>query len=135
MSASEETIALLKSIDASLKKLVAQKRSATVATDKDLDGQYGDPVVKFDPRDWTGESCKGLSFSQCPAAYLDLLAEAFDYFGDKAEQDGELYKGKPVAPYKYADAARCRGWAKRIRDGKVTQPARDDAGFSKGSDW
>lgn len=143
MSASEQTIALLtaiaaslKSIDANIKKLVTKEQGAAVASDKDLDGKYGDPVVKFDPRDWTGESCKGLPMSQCPAPFLDLLAETFDYFAGVAEEKNEQTdKGKPTAQYKRADAARARGWAKRIREGKVSQTSRDDAGFSKGGDW
>ena len=118
-----DILTVLRSIDGSLKQLVTQTRAAQpkpVATDQDLDGQWGNPIAKFMPRDWTGESFKGRPFSECPAPLLDLLAETFDYFGRQAEAKGELTSGgKPVAPYKYADAARARGWAKRIRDGKV----------------
>lgn len=130
--ADPETIALLKSIDLSLRKLVviadrkAEERvkaaqntpGPAAASDADLDGPYGDPPVKFDPRDWTGESCKGLTFSECPAEFLDMLAETFDYFAQKAEEKNEMTTtGKPVAPYKRKDAARARGWARRIRAG------------------
>lgn len=117
-----EAIELLKSINAGIQRLIALQKSATptLATDRDLDGKYGDPVVKFDPRDWTGRTCKGLHLSQCPAPFLDLLAETFDYFARKADADGTVTdKGKSVADYKRQDAARARGWAKRIRDGKV----------------
>jgi hypothetical protein len=61
---------------------------------------------------------KGARFSECPAEFLDLLAGAFDYFARKAEENDETTtSGKPVAPYKRKDAARARGWAKRIRAG------------------
>jgi len=123
----------LKSIDATLKQILTLSRQRTakkadhaVASDEDLDGKYGDPEVKFDPRDWPGPSCKGLRMSECPADFLDMIAETFDYFAQKAEETGEEYNGKPVAPYKRKDAARARGWAARIRSGKVTPRVADD---------
>lgn len=119
---STEAITLLRSIDASLKALLAQSRGPAaggdVADDRDLDSQWGDPVVKFHPRDWHGEVCKGRPLSQCPPEFLDMLAATFDYFAKKAEESGEIANnGKPVAPYKRKDAARARGWAKRLRNG------------------
>lgn len=128
-----ESLSLLRSIDASLKALVARQAPATgaptpgpgVASDRDLDGPYGDPEVKAkDPRDWTGAPMKGRKFSECPAEYLDMLAERFDYFADQADANGEkLDNGKPASHYKRLDAARARGWAARIRGGKVAAPA------------
>lgn len=132
-----DILAVLKSIDLSLRTLVviAQKKAEAraaqaatkpgprVASDRDLDGTWGDPEVKFTPRDWTGAPCKGLRMSQCEADCLELLADAFDYFAEKAEENGEMTTaGKPVADYKRMDAARARGWAKRIRDGIHTPP-------------
>lgn len=118
-------IELLTSIDASLKTLCARaaaKAPKAIADDRDLDGKYGNFVVKFDPRDWTGASCKGRTLSECPAAFLDLLAETFDYFAVEAERKNERTdKGKAVADYKKQDAARARGWAARIRSGKHIQ--------------
>jgi hypothetical protein len=132
---SDAALDLLRSIDASLKQLLAKNASAAsstagVASDSDLDGQYGDPIVKAaDPRDWTGDSQKGNRYSQCPAQYLDLLADRLDYFAGKAEAEGKLTSaGKPVAPFNRKDAARARGWAKRIRDGfKPEASAASDA--------
>ena len=127
-SPAELTIALLQSIDASLKVLVAQSRAATpqvVATDEDLDGKYGNPVVKFMPRDWTGEDYKGRRMSEMPAPLLDMVAKAYDYFAKRAEDNHEMTNtGKPAGPFKRQDAARARGWAKRVREGKgqVFQP-------------
>lgn len=136
MGASEETIALLKSIDASLKVLIHQSRGPVqklVADDRDLDGQYGDPVLKFTPRDWTGDPYKDRKFSECPADLLDLVAETLDYFAKKAEEKGEKTSGgKDVAPFKRLDAARARGWAARVRAGRVpvtTGGGWDEPGF------
>jgi hypothetical protein len=98
------------------------------ANDRDLDSKWGDPDVKFHPRDWKGEACKGRRMSECPPEFLDLLAGTFDYFAKKADETGETTNaGKPVAPYKRKDAARARGWAHRIRGGwrpeTVDEPA------------
>lgn len=69
-----DVLAVLKSIDLSLRKLVviaerkAEERvkaaqntpARDVASDADLDGKYGDPIVKArDPKDWTGEPQQG----------------------------------------------------------------------------
>jgi hypothetical protein len=119
-SVGEDMLKVLRSIDAKLGQLVRQSGAASVdvADDADLDGTYGNPKVNFNPRDWRGDSMKGVRFSECPAEFLDLLAGAFDYFARKAEESGETTTaGKPVAPYKRKDAARARGWAKRIRAG------------------
>lgn len=120
---SSEAIALLKSIDASLKALVRQFNApATIASDQDLDGPWGNPQVKFMPRDWNGPSFKGRRMSECPPDLLDLLAQTFDYFARQADEKNEMTdKGKPVADFKRADAARARGWAQRIRSGKHVQ--------------
>lgn len=125
MTGEQMTVELLQSIDASLRRLVTLL-SATApkptADDRDLDSKYGDPEVKFVPRDWTGADYKGRHFSECPAELLDLIANALDYLADKSEAAGETYNGKPVAAYKRRDAARARGWAKRAREGR-TRPA------------
>jgi len=145
-----ETLAVLKSIDQSLRTLVtiAQRKAEErvksaastppsggqkIASDSDLDGQYGDPVIKAkDPRDWSGPSMVGLHFSDCPADYLDLVAERLDYFAEKAEaEDKRTSSGKPVAPFNRSDAARARGWAERIRSGKHKPAARtEDEGWA-----
>jgi hypothetical protein len=133
--ADSEVVKLLRSIDASLKQLARGTAAGpVVADDRDLDGKYGDPVVRFNPRDWLGESFKGRQFSECPAEFLDQLAQAFDYFAKKAEDSNEQYNGKPVAPFKRLDAARARGWAKRNRNGhantttgEMREPAGDES--------
>lgn len=140
MASNDATNALL-SIDRTLKAILQELRNgsrssgaapADVADDRDLDGKWGDPEVKFNPRDWNGSSCKGFRMSECPAEFLDLLASTFDYFARKADESGETTAaGKPVAPYKRKDAARARGWAKRIRSGR--KPPQLDGGSYEGS--
>jgi hypothetical protein len=127
-----EAVDLLRAIDKKLAAMLAVLSSApstpshagaTIASDRDLDSRYGDPEVRFDPRDWIGPSFKGCHYSECPADYLDLVAEAKDYFARKAREENKLTaKGKPVADYEANDAARARGWAARIRAGKHTPP-------------
>jgi hypothetical protein len=134
--AATEAIELLRSIDASLKQLVRQLTASqpkAVASDRDLDGPYGNPIVKFMPRDWTGPTYKGQPMSACPAPLLEMLAETFEYFADQADAKNETTdKGKPVSGYKRADAARARGWAQRVRDGRVPVSAgsTQDAGWA-----
>jgi hypothetical protein len=138
--ASTEAVDLLKSIDRSLKLLLQQQagwakgaQDTDVADDSDLDSKYGDPEVRAkDPRDRGGAPMKGLKFSECPAEYLELLADRFDYFAGK-EPDAKK------ANYNRKDAARARGWAARKRagwvntaTGEITEPAGD--GFAD-SEW
>lgn len=128
MAAGEDALAVLRSIDATLKALLAQTRMAKpkeLASDSDLDGQYGDPIVKAaDPRDWAGPSQKGKRFSECSSEYLNLVADRLDYFADVAERENKLTStGKPVAPFNRKDAARARGWAARVRSGWTPQSA------------
>lgn len=127
-----ETLNLLRSIDSSLKSLLALQGGARQTERVDLDGPHGDPIVKAkDPRDWTGEPMKGRHFSQCPPDYLDMIAERFDYFAGK-EDDAKKAK------YNRLDAVRARGWAQRLRSGFVPSSApanAPDEGFGDGGDW
>lgn len=84
--------------------------SGAIASDAEMAGKYGDPEVRFDPRDWSGESFKRSKFSECPADYLDLLAVVLDGF---AEQESDAKK----KTYKLRDARLARGWAARKRAG------------------
>lgn len=129
MATGEDAVVLLRSIDASLKALVARTVPSStpavaisppaVASDADLDGRHGDPIVKAkSPRDWSGDDMTGRRMSQCPPAYLDLVAQRLDYFAAKAEATHEqTTSSQPAAPYKRKDAARARGWAARLRAG------------------
>lgn len=119
---SAEVLSALKRIEAKLDAALAKRQSEerrkpapaaeNVASDRDLDGKYGNPKVRFDPKNWDGGSCKGRLFSDCPADYLDMLANAYEYFASKNAAVDEK-----KASYERLDAARARGWAKRIREG------------------
>lgn len=139
MGASEESLALLRRIAVAVETLAGAASAGSggeVAPDRDLDSQYGNPEVKFMPRDWTGRSYKGRKMSDCPPELLDMVAETFDYFARKAEEAGEVTSsGKPVAPYKRKDAARARGWAKRIRSGTHTQVDEPESDFGTDGDF
>lgn len=126
MPETSESLALLRRIAFAVERLAGATNghgsaAPLIADDRDLDSEYGNPVIKAkDPRDWTGEPMQGRRFSECPAEYLDLLADRLDYFARKADEGNEQTStGKPVAPYRRKEAARARGWARRIRDGKV----------------
>jgi hypothetical protein len=130
---------LLERIAVACEKLVSiaerrqQSRPASgngpaIASDRDLDGPHGDPEVRFDPRDWTGVSCKGRRFSACPSAFLDALADVLDSFAS-----GETDEKK--AKYKRLDAARARGWARRNEGkGQTSSPGAGGGGTASGTD-
>ena len=128
MAADRDTVVrLLTSIDASLKKLVGQQQAVLaaapkpVADAKDLDSPHGDPVLRFTVRNWTGAPYKGRRFSECPPALLDMIADSLEYFARKDDEENAVTNnGKPKSVYRRADAARARGWAKRMRDGHMT---------------
>jgi hypothetical protein len=86
------------------------------AVDADIDDpQYGDPKVRFDPRDWKGASHKGEAMSRCPPAFLRELASALEYFATKNDQNNALdAKGRPKSYWDRKDAAKARAWAARI---------------------
>lgn len=98
-----------------------------VATDAELDSQYGDPEIRKDPPRWDGESFKGCKMSEATPEYLDSLAGFLDWrAGKKREEAAELTdeddetKAERAKAVKYAgydekDAARARGWARRKR--------------------
>lgn len=132
---------VFQSIDASLKALVthfgalrvpinghvpASKPAYDVpdiAPDRDLDGKWGNPAIRAkDPRDWTGDSQLGKPMSECPIAYLDLVAERLDYFAGN-EPDDKKRK------YNLLDASRARGWAKRLREGWQPPPVDEASAF------
>ena len=113
-----------------------QSDRVQAASDADLDGQHGNPEVRYDPKDkhWSGASYVGRRFSECPADYLDAMAkslEASAYGLEKgAEEDPTDAEAKrKKARFKRLDAARAKGWAARVRAGRVSHtmvPARSD---------
>ncbi len=136
MGASEETIALLKSIDASLKQLVAASKTAAAApvtvagaaSEAELDGKFGDPEIKRDPKRWLGASMVGKRYSETTPDYLQCVA---DFKAWQAQKDDEAKavddKGRPKSHWAHKDRALALGWAARLRSGwKPAAPAAFD---------
>lgn len=121
MGASEETIALLTRVAESNERILALlERSAPkeTASAVDLDGKYGDPDIKRDPKRWTGAPVAPCRMSECPSEYLDVLASFYDWQADQDDKTGaKTSSGKPKSTYGRLDAARARGWAARKRAG------------------
>jgi len=133
----------LKSIAKSLAELVTIMRAKKaapgeeIASDADLDGNYGDPLIKGkDPRDWHGESYVGRHLSDAPPEYLDMLAAFYAWKAGRNDEDAakpgatadEKSKLTKYAKYARTDAARARGWALRKRNGWVPRkPADEDS--------
>lgn len=106
-----------------------QSDRVQAASDADLDGQHGNPEVRYDPKEkhWSGASYVGRRFSQCPADYLDAMAKSLEASAwglDKgAEEDPTDAEAKrKKARYKRIDAARAKGWAARVRAGRGEAP-------------
>ncbi len=120
-------LAVLARLEAKVDRLLAQQGGATapgIASDADLDGQYGDEEVKKNPKRWTGESFIGRRMSECSPEFLDSLAGHFDYKAEReaedaanAEDEETANAKKKYAGYSRRSAARARGWAARLRAG------------------
>jgi hypothetical protein len=104
---------ILKELLVQVKALSAKvNRVAGIAPDWKLDGEKGDPEVRFDPKIWRGESYKGQRFSDASPEYLDVLAESFDWMADNPKEGKEKYAGRDRET-----ASLARGWAERKRAG------------------
>jgi hypothetical protein len=108
-----QVASLQEQLAAAIKRLdTLEKASGLYATDKELDSQYGDPVLRFTPRDWKGDNYDGKRYSECPAALLDILAEYLAWSAANPKPEKLKY-----VPYNLKDAARARGWSRRKRSG------------------
>lgn len=99
----------------------------SVASDSDLDSQYGNPEVRVDLKRWPKQSYKGRKYSECDPEFLDMLADFLDWSAgeskkkiDAGSQDSNEIKRAKFGPI---DAARARGWAARIRKKGFVAPA------------
>lgn len=115
---------------------VALAATGAVAPESELDSQYGNPLVRKDPKRWTesgGASCVGRKYAECPPDFLDALASLLEWQAGKDDEKGTP-EGTKYAGYARKDAARARGWAKRIRSGWVPPASEAELGsaFSGG---
>ena len=99
----------------------------TPATDDQLDDPtHGDAVVRNDPPRWKGAKMAGRKWSTLTAEQLDFLAGFHAWRVGAAEKDGKDPKWARL------DAARCLGWAARVRSGY--KPPEDDFGGAPDDD-
>jgi hypothetical protein len=136
--AAPTAIDILKSIDAKLGHLITLMQAAKpkrIASDAELDGQWGAPEVKMLPKNWKGDQgYLGRRLCDCPVGLLDMLSEMYDYFADRAEAKNEMRNGKPAWTWDRSMAEKARGWAKRIREGQYTPPDIDATTTSSSGD-
>jgi hypothetical protein len=86
-----------------------------IADDADLDSQYGNPEIRKDPPRWTGPSFVGAKYSDTTPEYLENLASFLDWKARESDKKNEMANnGKPRSMYLKKDAARARGWRKRL---------------------
>ncbi len=129
-------------LESKFDKLMASGSTALpgVASDADLDGQYGNPEVKKNPPRWQGESCVGRRYSECPVEFLDEMAGFQSWAAGKedakaaAESDEAAKKtAEKNAWYARQRAGYARGWAARLRAG--WKPPQADEGHPTGPSW
>jgi len=64
--------------------------------------------------------------SDCPPAFLDMLADSMEYFAAKKDAAGEKDdRGRPKSFFDRKTASRARGWARRMRAG-WTKPVEEE---------
>ncbi len=107
----DQMLALLNSID--------ERLPPAVASVQQIRGQYGDPKVNFDPKQWRGASYKGAKASECEADFCEAYAETLEYMARNPKPDADpKYVG-----YNRKDAKLFRRWALEKRSGKAPTPA------------
>lgn len=94
-----------------------------IADDEDLDGQHGDPEIRYDPPRWKGESYVDCHYSEASPEYLECLAKYLDWKAGKADEKDERVKGGALkSTFIKRDAARARGWRKRALEASGRNP-------------
>lgn len=103
----------------------SQGNQGGVDGDVDIDGPRGDPEVRFMPKRWSGADYKGQKFSSCDPEFLDMLADAYEWFAQRDDESGAVDKnGSPKSKWSRLDAARARAWSARLRGDSGAAPAR-----------
>ena len=115
---SADQAARIEALERVIAGIAAVFGGAAVADDEELDGQWGDPVVKKNPTDrfWKGQGFVGKHLSECSPEFLDAYAKYKDVCAKLKEKDEDPKKRK-YAEYDRTDAGRARGWARRLRAG------------------
>ncbi len=110
-------------------RLVSLETGATaaatpdVASDYEMSGDYGDPVIKYGlkPKYWAEQPDPfvGRRFSETSPEYMDATARYYDACAFMARKEGGDENVRK-AEYKSKDARRARGHAKRLREVSVS---------------
>src|SRR5438128_739999 len=80
--ATPDAVAMLRSIDATLKQILQLLQQAIpkpVADESELNNPKADEEIKVEPRDWVGKLYKGRHLSEAPPAFLELLARTYEW--------------------------------------------------------
>ena len=95
-----------------------------IADARDLDGPYGNPEIRRDPPRWMGPSFAGRRFGDATPEYLESLAMFFDWKARESEKKDERVRGGGLkSKFIRLDAARARGWRKRLLEGSAAPGA------------
>ena len=114
-------VAVLEEFVSALKGILGGTSARGVASERELDGERGDPTIKYDPRDWTGASYVGKKFSQTDPEYLAFLADGAEDYAGYLRRKGDAASLKN-AGYRERDARLARGWLARLEKGGWTPP-------------
>jgi hypothetical protein len=132
-----DEIRILKSLASGMLKAMGRGAPASngaamagAADDSELDGKYGSPKVRKDPKRWAGASYVGAEYSRCPSDYLQELAGYLDWCANKdaMRPDPKRHRnGTPYYEYDRKNAALARGWAARNAGKTFDPPAQAEA--------
>jgi hypothetical protein len=122
MGAGEDILGRLDIIEAKIDRLLADAGvGVAIASDDDLNSKYGDPIVKFTPRDWKGADYKNCNYSTTEPAFLQMLADALMFFAGRADDPQKKQ-------WNLRDAGRALGWKRRLEAGWKSDKASPSGG-------
>lgn len=129
-----EAVELLREISGALRIVLARLPEPRIepASDAELDGQYGNPILKVSPRGAGLRETKGLRMDECTVEELRALAGVFASFAQRNDAALALdAKGRPKSSWDRGSASLALGWAARKeREAKaapVNAPGMGDA--------
>ena len=95
---------------------------------RELDSEWGNPEIKFAPKNWSGEPVVGRFMSDLQPTTLRALATDYArlarYYDEQGSKDN---KGRPKSYYARKDAGRALGWALRLESQGHRGPSRPQA--------
>jgi hypothetical protein len=107
-----ELLSALARIEEKIDRLLSGSRPASAPVAVSVDA---DPVVRMDPKKWTGPTMKGKPMSACPSEGLTMLVGLYEWCADKDREAGKQAKSDENR----ALAAKAREWASKPRSSSV----------------